>query len=72
MENLKDQLSHEELALVTGGTSSTGILSSNNNSNNMSYASNCTGGTCKNSCTPGCSAGCSPGCVKADGKDGYQ
>lgn len=62
MEKLKDQLSHEELALVTGGSSSTGILASGK-PNHEGMKDNCT--TCARGCSSGCYDGCSLGCYNA-------
>jgi hypothetical protein len=72
MKNLKDQLSQEELALITGGTTSNGILTENHsNSIAKSAGPACAGSTCKPGCTPGCQGGCTPGCIDATGKNGY-
>ncbi len=61
MKKLKDQLSHEELALVTGGSSTTGILSSGKpNDGNVIKSNKCTSctGGCSSTCYDGCSMGC--------------
>ena len=71
MEKLKDQLSQEELNLVTGGTSSSGILSENQ-PNTRELASDCSGSVCRRRCTNGCASGCSNSCTDAAGKDGYR
>lgn len=69
MENPKDYLSEEELNLITGGVSSSGILASNDGNSIM--GSNCTGQTCRKGCTGGCQPGCIPSCIITAGKDGY-
>lgn len=69
MENPKDYLSEEELNLITGGVSSSGIFASNDGNSIM--GPNCTGQTCKKGCTGGCQPGCIPSCIITAGKDGY-
>jgi len=72
MKKLNDQLSNEELDLVTGGTSSNGILSSHQSNGGSIMGPSCSGKTCRGGCTPGCQPGCSGGCSSAEGKNGYK
>ena len=69
MENPKDFLSKEELNLVTGGISPSGIFA--NNEGDAGRGPSCDAG-CKKGCVPGCRPGCAPGCVLISGKDGYK
>ncbi len=68
MENSKDFLSKEELNLVTGGVSQSGIFASNDKNSITGPA--CTGSTCKPGCTGGCISGCIPCCIIISNKDG--
>jgi len=70
MENPKDFLSKEELNLVTGGISLSGILTCSDSSGTI-MGPNCTGQTCRKGCTGGCQPGCIPSCIITAGKDGY-
>ena len=65
MKNLKDQLKQEELALVTGGTSSKGILSTDNSFENDGIARDVCGTNCKPGCAPECYDGCSTSCYSS-------
>lgn len=58
------KLSKKEISLLTGGTSSTGLFTENQQNSVMVPG-------CRKQCSPGCQNGCQNGCSQASGKFGY-